>query len=371
MVAVALTSLGIVLYTYLGYPALVLLWARFAPRSSTRSRPAFEPTVSVCLAVHNGSRYVRSKIRNLQQLEYPRQKLEILVFSDGSTDDTDETVAELARTDERIRLLSAPEHRGKPTALNRLREAATGEVLLLCDVRQLLAPGTLRALVHELSDPSVGCASGSLIQLGDTGAGVYGRYEHAIRGSESRTGSMVGVAGSIYAIRRSDMPDLPPRVLLDDMFVPLRVALSRGKRIVLADGAEAYDEACDDGHEFPRKVRTLAGNYQLIEMMPTLLVPFVNPVWFQLTSHKWLRLACPWALVALFMSSGNLACTTGGHPLWCAFFIAQVIVYLLAAIGRAAGRLGTVARTFVVLNVAAVVGLWRYVRGTQAVTWQR
>lgn len=368
VVVIALTSLGILLYTYVGYPALVLLWAKVRPWSARRGN-VYEPTVTVCLAVHNGARYVRSKIRNLQQLDYPREKLQILVFSDGSTDGTASIVADLAGTDERIRLLTATQHCGKPTALNRLRDAATGEVLLMCDVRQLLAPGTLRALLRELSDPSVGCASGSLIQLGETGAGVYGRYEHAIRGYESRAGSMVGVAGSIYAIRRADMPDLPSRVLLDDMFVPLRVALSRGKRIVLAEGAEAYDQACDDAHEFPRKVRTLAGNYQLIEMMPSLLIPFVNPVWFQLTSHKWSRLACPWALVALFVSSANLAFASAGDPLWRALFFAQVVFYAFAAAGSAAGRAGSVARTFVVLNVAAVVGLWRFVRGTQAVTW--
>ena len=239
----------------------------------------------------------------------------------------------------------------------------------MCDVRQPFATGALRALLRELSDPLVGCSSGSLVQLGRTGASAYGRYEHAIRGSESRAGSMVGVAGSIYAIRRADMPVVPPDVLLDDMFVPLRVALSQGKRIVLANGADAYDEACDDAREFPRKVRTLAGNYQLIELMPSLLVPILNPVWFQLASHKLLRLACPWALVALFVSSGSLAFAGAAEPIWRAFFLAQVAFYGLSAVGPAAGFLGTVARTFVVLNAAAVVGLWRFVRGTQAVTW--
>jgi poly-beta-1,6-N-acetyl-D-glucosamine synthase len=368
MVFVAFVSLGILLYTYVGYPALVVAWARLAPRSA-RSRDGYEPMVSVCLAVYNGAKYVGAKIRNLQELEYPKEKLEILVYSDGSTDETASIVAEAAAVDERIHLLSGSERCGKPTALNRLRAAATGEVLLMCDVRQPFATGALRALVHELSDPSVGCSSGSLVQLGSTGASAYGRYEHAIRGSESRAGSMVGVAGSIYAIRRADMPLVPAEVLLDDMFVPLRVALSQGKRIVLASGADAYDEACDDGREFPRKVRTLAGNYQLIELMPRLLVPVLNPVWFQLASHKLLRLACPWALVALFLSSGNLAFAAEGNSIWSAFFLAQVAFYALSAIGPAAGLAGAVARTFVVLNAAAVVGLWRFVRGTQAVTW--
>jgi cellulose synthase/poly-beta-1,6-N-acetylglucosamine synthase-like glycosyltransferase len=368
MVALALASLGILFYTYLGYPVLVVLWARFAPRSSRRD-DGYEPTVSVCLAVHNGATYTGAKIRNLQGLEYPKEKLQILVYSDGSTDDTAAIVAEAASADSRIRLLASGVRFGKPTALNRLRAAATGEVLLMCDVRQPFSPGALRALVRELSDPSVGCSSGSLVQVGSTGASTYGRYEHAIRGSESRAASMVGVAGSIYAIRRADMPEVPPGVLLDDMFVPLHVALSLGKRIVLAKGADAFDAACDDAGEFPRKVRTLAGNYQLIELMPSLLVPILNPVWFQLTSHKLLRLACPWALVALFVASAALAFATGADPVWQALFLAQAVFYVLAAVGPVVGRPGTIARTFVVLNAAAVVGLWRFVRRTQAVTW--
>lgn len=368
MPAVVVTSLAVIAYTYVGYPALVVLWARLLPQLS-RGSIEYEPTVSVCIAVHNGARHVRAKIRSLQALDYPREKLEFLVFSDGSTDDTIAIVEELAASDGRIRLFSGSERRGKPTAVNRLRAAARGEVLLMCDVRQPLAPCSLRALLSELSDPAVGCVSGSLIQIGDTGAGAYGRYEHAIRGSEARAGSMVGVAGSIYAIRREDMPELPPDVLLDDMYVPLKVALSTKKRIVLADRAEAYDEACDDAHEFPRKVRTLAGNYQLIGKMPHLLVPLMNPLWFQLASHKLLRLACPWALVALFASSSRELLLLPSSYSWRALFLVQVAFYVLSALGSAAGRLGILARTFVVLNVAAVVGLWRFVRGRQAVTW--
>jgi hypothetical protein len=180
---------------------------------------------------------------------------------------------------------------------------------------------------------------------------------------------MVGVTGCLYAIRKCDMPDVPPDVLLDDMFVPLCVALSGGKRIVLADGAVAYDDACDDAREFLRKVRTLAGNYQLIEKMPRLLVPGMNPLWFRLTSHKLLRLACPWAFAALFMSTGTLAFDMTGSRYFRLLFIAQIAFYLLAVLGSRAGRAGSLTRTFVVLNAAAVVGLWRFVRRTQAVTW--
>jgi hypothetical protein len=183
---------------------------------------------------------------------------------------------------------------------------------------------------------------------------------------------MVGVSGSLYAVRRADFQELPLDVLLDDMFVPLSVARQR-KWIVVSSDAEAYDEACDDDREFARKVRTLAGNYQLVAMMPWLLVPGVNPVWFQIVSHKLLRLVCPWALLCLFVSSLVLAFAAHdsvfAQLFWRTLALGQVSFYVLALLGARAGRLGSLARTFVVLNLAALVGLWRFLRGSQAVTW--
>lgn len=202
---------------------------------------------------------------------------------------------------------------------------------------------------------------------------MYWRYERLIRTAEGLLGRMVGVSGSIYAVRRADMPDLPADILLDDMFVPLRVALTTGKRIVLATSAEAHDAACDDDREFHRKVRTLAGNYQLLTRLPRMLLPGYSPVWFQVLSHKILRLACPWALLVLLLASVMLALPDARSPhetnAWRALLCAQCAFYALAIAGAAAGRLGTLARTFVVLNAAAIVGLVRVLRGAQPVTW--
>ncbi len=371
MTGVAFSALALLLYTYAGYPLLVLLWSRLAPRS-VRGRADFEPSVSVCIAVHDGARYLEDKLRSLDALTYPREKIEILVCSDGSTDETEALARALAERDPRVRVFSLPRRSGKPSALNLLRRAATGEVLLMTDVRQRLSPTALRALLEPLADPDVGCVSGTLVLDGETGPSAYWRYEYFIRRCEARRGSMVGVSGSLYAVRRRDFDELPADVLLDDMFVPLSLVRSR-KCTVLSADAVAYDEACDDDREFGRKVRTLAGNYQLLAKMPWLLVPGKNGVWFELVSHKLLRLVCPWALLVLFCLSSALAFDTrvgsvamlGWRALWCA----QLLFYGLALLGARAGRLGVVARTFVVLNAAAVVGLWRFVAGSQAVTW--
>jgi cellulose synthase/poly-beta-1,6-N-acetylglucosamine synthase-like glycosyltransferase len=323
------------------------------------------------MAVHNGAQHVVSKLRSLQALDYPRDRIEILVYSDGSTDATEQLLAAVAKNDARVRVFCSKERRGKPTALNVMHDAATGEVLLMTDVRQTLAPTALRHLVDVLADPAVGCVSGNLVLSGASGAGAYWRYEKLIRGWEAQLGSMVGVSGSLYALRRSDFQKLPADLLLDDVFVPLCIARRR-KGIVLAAQAIAYDRACDDEQEFARKVRTLAGNYQLISKLPWLLVPGKNPLWLTLVSHKLLRLACPWALLALFGSSWLLAFagpSPGERSFWLALALSQSLFYVLAVLGSRAGRPGSLARTFVVLNAAALLGLWRFLRGSQQVTW--
>ncbi len=371
MTDVAFLALATILYTYVGYPLIALLWARAAPRPIAR-RDDFEPTVSVCIAVYDGADYLAKKLASLRALAYPAEKIEILICLDGSNEATESAAHALAATDARVRVLSNPSRLGKPSALNRLRAAATGDVLLMTDVRQTLHPNALRALVALLADPSVGCVSGSLVLEGDTGAGAYWRYERFIRAFEARIGGMVGVSGSLYAMRREDLRELPVDLLLDDVFIPLRVALER-KRIVLCDEAEAYDLACEDEREFSRKVRTLAGNYQLLAKLPAALVPGKSPIWFQLLSHKILRLLCPWALAVIFLTSFALAVDPALPPLELAFYrtlaLGQLVFYALAALGRRAGTLGALARTFVILNAAALVGLWRFARGSQAVTW--
>jgi biofilm PGA synthesis N-glycosyltransferase PgaC len=371
------TTLGIVLlalvaYTYVGYPLLIATIARLFARP-LRDRPGYEPRVSVCMTVHDGARDLPRKLESLLALDYPREALEILICSDGSTDDSVEIVRRFAECDPRISLFESSTRRGKPASLNRLLREATGEVLLLTDVRQPLSKNAVRALVAPLSDPTVGCVSGNLVLSGFSGAGVYWRYERFIRDSEGKLGSMVGVSGAVYALRRADLTELPADVILDDMFVPLRIELT-GKKVVFTSEAQAYDDAFDDEREFGRKVRTLAGNYQLVAKMPRLLLPS-SRVWLPLVSHKLLRLVCPWALVALLLVSVVIAVSpppdVGGSELlvWRALAVGQLALYALAALGAAAGRLGSVARTFVVLNAAAVAGLWRFARGTQAVTW--
>ena len=372
MAVLALVSLSILVYTYVGYPVLIGLLARLSPLR-LREDPAYLPAVTACIPVFDAERYVDEKVESLLALDYPAEKLEILLYSDGSTDGSEAKIEALAARDPRVKLIRAEARGGKPRGVNRMVAEAKGEVLLMTDIRQPLVPGALKALMRKLADPSVACVSGNLTLRGSAGAGAYWRYENWIRRQEASFRGMVGVTGPIYAIRKADMARLPEGVILDDMWVPMRLRLE-GRRVLFAEDAIAWDEAFVDAREYGRKVRTLAGNYQLFALLPRLLVPFGNPSWFEIVSHKLLRLVCPWALVALLAATiaALLLPSSDAPALALAFRVllgGQAAFYLLALVGPAAGKLGALCRTFVVLNTAAVVGLYRFLVGAQKVTW--
>jgi cellulose synthase/poly-beta-1,6-N-acetylglucosamine synthase-like glycosyltransferase len=364
----AYASLSLLAYTYVGYPAVVAALSRLRPLDVERD-DAFTPQVSVLIPVYNARSYVRAKLESLLAQTYPKDRLEIIVYSDGSTDGSDDEVATFA--DRGVVLIRATERHGKPTALNEMRKIARGEVYVLTDIRQVLSTNAVRELVSHLADERVGCVSGNLELVGGTGAGAYWRYENFIRSCEARYRGMVGVTGPLYAMRASDLPEVPRDVILDDMWIPLRLRL-RGKRLLFAKDAVALDDAFEDDREKGRKVRTLAGNFQLFSMVPKLLSPFANPSFFETVSHKALRLAGPvlmaGALGGTLLGLGTTKSRTERKVLR-VLLVGQGLFGLLALAGKRAGKMGQLARTFVVLNSAAVEGFVRFARQKQEVTW--
>jgi biofilm PGA synthesis N-glycosyltransferase PgaC len=368
LIAAVVVALGLLGYTYLGYPLAIGLLARVAGRRlAPRADAPAAPSVTACLPVYNGAAHLPVKLASLLAQDHPGA-IEILVYCDGCSDDSEAVARRLAAEPAaggRIRVIAEAQRRGKPSGLNRMGALATGELLLLNDVRQPLSPGALHALTLAFADPTVGCATGNLVLDGGAGSGVYWRYENWIRRQESSFRGMFGMTGPIAMIRRADLGTLPEDLILDDVWIPTRLALG-GRRCVLVPEAEARDVAFADDREFGRKVRTLAGNYQLFARMPALLLPFLNPIWFETVSHKLLRLVAPWLLLALLLLSLAGART---RPALAALLAEQIVFYAAAAGGSRLGRVAGLARTFVVLNSAALVGLWRFVRGRQRVTW--
>lgn len=365
-------SAALVLYVYAGYPCLVAAWARLVDRQPRRAPFASGcwPSISIVIAARNEARRLPARVANLLAQDYPGDR-EIIVVSDGSTDRPADALSAFGPS---VRLIELPPG-GKPAALNAGVAAARGDVLVFADARQRFAPGSLIALVENLSDPSVGGVTGELIldceestdadsRVGE-GIGLYWRYEKSMRRNESRVWSTLGATGAIYAIRRSLWHPLPAAALLDDVLAPMRIVLA-GSRVVFDDRARAFDRASDDAAaETRRKKRTLAGNYQILAQEPRLLLPVANPVWLQYISHKVGRLVVPWALMALLISSVVLA---GSGAIYAVALGAQMVFYALAVAGaalEARQRMSRVAFTFVILNFSAIAGLMALRRGRE------
>ena len=337
-------SIGLIAYVYVGYPALLGAWALVSRRGVDDASDAGDdsarpvPAVSIIIAARNEARRLPARIENLLASDYPRDRMQIIVASDGSTDATVDALAPYASTVELIMLPPG----GKARALNAAVARARHPILVFADARQRFAPDTIRRLVRHFARLSVGAVSGELvIDCGGStiaeGVGAYWQYEKWLRRREAVVGSTLGVTGAVYAMRRILWEPLPPDTILDDVLGPMRIVL-RQFRVIFDATALAFDEAASDAAtETRRKVRTLAGNFQLIALEPRLLVPFVNPVWLQFMSHKIGRLFVPYALVALFGASAWLALSS---PLYAAAFVAQLAFYGLAIYGAVLDRKG-------------------------------
>jgi biofilm PGA synthesis N-glycosyltransferase PgaC len=371
------SSALVLTYVLIGYPLVIAGWAALKPRPWRRS--PLEPSVSIVIAAHNEAANIKKKITNLLALDYPADRLEILVGSDGSSDGTLERLRSISAS--RIRIFDLSERRGKPTVLNMLVPKASGEIVVLADVRQQFDPQLLRTLVQSFADPSVGAVSGELMFTRDSecttvgdGTGRYWQYEEFIRCRESRIDSTIGATGPVYAIRKSLFEPIPADTILDDVLIPVRI-IRRGYRVVFEPRARASVLAPVTAHEeFTRKVRTLAGNFQLLSREDWLLSPIQNRLWWQTISHKALRLAIPLFQLALFAANLSLA---GDSDFYRIALIAQILFYSGAIVGwlrqHSHKRFwpATFPFMFCLLSWATVVGFLRCITGRQTVRWEK
>ncbi len=392
-VAVLWLSVALLFYVYIGYPTVAVVRARLRPKPAQRPverrlhpatipfperRTLLEPTVSIVVVAYNEASSIEARLENLLALDYPADRLEIIVGSDGSTDDTVERARRYERSGVRVRAFRR--RTGKPSVLNALVPTAAGEIVLFADARQRFEPSTLRALVADFADPSVGAVSGELMleapagaASASQGAALYWRYEKLIRSAESRADSTVGATGAIYAIRRALFVPIPDDTLLDDVLIPLRI-VQQGYRVLFEPNAVAYDRTSATAtQEFTRKARTIAGTFQLFARERWLLDPRRNRLWFATVSHKGLRLLLP----ALHL--GALGANVAASAVWPFQWLlgAQALFYAAAIAGglqrRGSWRLKvfTVPYTLCLLCWADVVGFYRFIANRQQVTWER
>lgn len=364
---------AVVFYAYLGYGAWMWLLSRVRPLPLRRG--AYLPFVSVVMVVRDEEGTLPAKLRNLAALDYPPDRMELVVVSDGSQDATEKILTE-AEKDPRCHALIFQERQGKASRLNDALAVARGEIVLFVDARQEIERDALRLMMEDFVEEAVGCVSGELM-LGDAGSeeaekgmGIYWRVEKMIRELESASGSVVGATGALYAARRALLVPVPSGTILDDVFLPLNI-VRQGARVVFDGRARAWDSP-DLGarREFRRKVRTLTGNYQLLQLAPWLLGR-ENPIRFRFISHKLLRLAVPFALATLLVASAAIP-----QPLYRAAFLLQLVFYALSLLALTGTRLGPLARianaalTLTVLNTAALVAFANFLTGRKEV-WAR
>lgn len=365
-------SLVFVLYTYALYPAIVLIAARLRGRPPAKRPDAPPPFATMIVVAFDEEARIEAKLDNIAALDYPADRLRVIVVSDGSTDRT----GEILRAREGITAIVDETNRGKPAQLNRALQEVEDGIVLFTDARQAWEPDAARRLVENFADPSVGAVSGELLlrRSGEeTGAsiGLYWRYEKLIRRAESDIDSTLGVTGAIYAARRELIEPIPEDTLLDDIEIPLQ-GFRRGLRVVFEPAARAWDDpAAAIKHEFRRKVRTLAGNFQLFARNGWLLDPRRNRIFPQAVSHKLFRLLVPWALLVLFLATARLS---GALPR--IFLLVQAACWVGGALAAALpglrrGRILSLLSVFVTLNAAAVAGLFRWAAGRTDARWKR
>lgn len=363
-----------ILYTYLGYP-LILFILKIAKKGRVVSSGRGEyPTVSIVIPVYNEEAIIEEKLENTLALDYPRDKLEIVVASDGSTDHT----LNLARTysNRGVLIFNYPEHKGKMSVINRTVPKLSGDLVLFTDASAIFRNDAVSFLVSAFR-PEIGAVSGALTlkeeaeKKGEVSVDLYWRLEKFLRRCESQVYSCVSATGAIYMLRRKLFQPLPEDTILDDMLIPLR-PVRFGYRILFESRAKAYESGyTNTALEFRRKVRTLVGNYQTFFRAGWSILPWKSRIAFFMISHKLFRLLIPFALVGIFI------CSLFGPKILLPVLFLQLICYGLAGYGyltnmkgRRLRKIFSVPMTFCLLNAAALRAMVVYFFQRENPVWK-
>jgi cellulose synthase/poly-beta-1,6-N-acetylglucosamine synthase-like glycosyltransferase len=302
-------SLGVLAWTWIGYPSFIWVLSRLRP-PPIATEPALWPSVTAVLAARDDLPAIVDRVADFLSASYPTDRLEVVVGVDGASPDSLAAIR-AACDPTRVRVVPADADGGKAAGLNAAVRQATGDVLVFSDVQQRFSSDAIRVLVSHLTADSRLAAVGGALQLPGDRAGAAARspvewywvMERQLRAAEARLHSSVGVSGSIYAIWRAAWQPMPTQLILDDVWLPMRMVLG-GRRVGFVLDAKAWDaRSTTAAAEQVRKVRTLTGNFQLLAWLPAVVVPFRNPIWLQFMSHKLLRLLTPWLAMSLALGT--------------------------------------------------------------------
>jgi poly-beta-1,6-N-acetyl-D-glucosamine synthase len=380
-------SVFLIFYTYAGYPLVLALLALLKPKP--RPFGEYLPTVTLLIAAYNEEKALAEKLENTLLLDYPQEKLQILIAADGSTDRTVEIAQSFAGRG--VEVSYSPERGGKMAAIDHALALACGEIIVMSDANNHYNPGALRALVAPFRDETVGATGGAKhIMEGDDALGdsegTYWKYESWVKKQETRLGCATGAAGEANALRRC-LYISPPRDTINDDFFLMMQVLRSGYRMVYVPEAQSRERvSVSELDEIERRTRIVAGRYQAIARS-ALILPFRRPLWvWQVVSHKYLRPMVPFFMILAFISTlvvviiphSNVPALLWLAPPWnWLAFGAQVAFYLAAWLGRHTSNMGKFGKllylaTFLVnSNYAALRGFWRFVSRGQDTRWMR
>ncbi len=368
-------SVALAVYPYLIYPLAITLIGWLRPRPVRRL--AWEPSVTVLIPAYNEADCIAKTVRSQLDQDYPRERLQIIVISDGSTDGTDDIVRQFA--DQGVQLLRRRGREGKAAALNEAVTLARGEIIVFSDANSRFERDAIRRIVENFADPKVGYATGSLLfdrdieGLGSSGGGAFLRYENLVRMAETRVGSIIGVNGGVDAIRRALYVDVPPS-LITDFVLPLQV-IAGGYRVVFDRRVRSHESPNSaTGSEFRMRVRVALRALNGLVYMRRLLNPLRYPLAaFCIVSHKLLRYL---AFLLLPVALASNALLASGEPTYLALLAAQVLLYVAALTGLMPGlppsirSLTAVPSYFLLSNAAFSVAVLKFVQGERMAIWK-
>jgi poly-beta-1,6-N-acetyl-D-glucosamine synthase len=370
----------IVSYTYVGYGVVIYFFSKIKRPKPIPITGSELPDITLLIAAYNEEGFIEEKIRNTLALDYPSDKLKVIMVTDGSTDRTPELVAKHPS----IQLFHEPERRGKIHAVNRIMKLVTTPIVIFCDANTYLNPEALHLIVRHYADPQVGGVAGEKRifkkeedSASGAGEGIYWKYESFLKRKDSEVHSVVGAAGELFSLRTALFEEPPADTIIEDFYISLRIA-SRGYRFIYEPGAYATESASASvEEEWKRKVRICAGGFQAMARLTPLLNPFrYGILTFQYVSHRVLRWTlAPLALPLILITNMILAMYAG--PLYQLILVLQFGFYALAALGYIMRNKPITIKGFfvpyyfAVMNLSVYAGFRRYLKGSQSVVWDK
>jgi cellulose synthase/poly-beta-1,6-N-acetylglucosamine synthase-like glycosyltransferase len=378
MIIIFWLCLGLIIYTYLIYPLLIMIWARLFPQKIKIDKNYF-PSVTMVIAAHNEENNLREKMNNCLELDYPPGKIDFMIGCDGSTDGTPDILQE--STDPRIKAIIFSERRGKIAVLNDLMSKAAGEVTIFSDANTIYQTDAIKKLVQYFADPRVGGVCGKLQLInpdgnpGGEGEGLYWRFENQIKKAEGAIRSVISANGAIFAVRKELFRPLSVSLSLnDDLMTTLDILREHQRVIYEPDAAAAEYTSPNMEGEFARKIRISSQNFNAVPGLLTLLHPRYGFTALAIFSHKLLRWMVPFLGFGMLLTNLVLLSRGGIYPF---LMIGQSLVYGGALMGYLGDRLFGRSGPFIpfyylaMINIAIVLGLWRSLTKTQEQTWKR